>query len=242
MMRGMRGRAAAWSRPSLALAPRCSRPRPRRRPGARRFPAHRAVSSRPTTSGTWTSPSSRSPRRARSGRRSMHAGSTLLHPDFGPPALRHPVRRRGRLAPDGARRLRLRRRERSRPVPVRARHPRRGRVRPARDHDRPRHVHAVRAVRRGVERRRARRPAAARSSTWTAERERPAAGDVDVGRRGRAADLPGPRPLGRGATPARSITRSGSRSTAPASTTCGRRVTRPGAATAAARRWARGSA
>ena len=106
----------------------------------------------------------------------------------------------------------------------------RGRVRPARADDRPRHLHALRAVRRGLERRPARRPAAARSSTSTA-RTTPAARGLDVGRRRRAADLPRPRTLGRGA-------RRRDRSRDPlhgrlhaASATSGRRGTRPAART-----------
>ena len=113
--------------------------------------------------------------------------------------------------PDRARRLRLRRRERSRSLSVRARHPGRRRVRPAREHDRPRHVHALRAVRRGVERRQSRRPGAARSSTWRDRTRTTCARDA-----GRRPTRPGSRSSpascdGTRSRPARSNTRSGSR-------------------------------
>ena len=109
----------------------------------------------------------------------------------------------------------------------------RGRVRPARDHDRPRHVHALRAVRGASGTAATRRPGAARSSTWRAERERPAAGDLDDRRRGRPADLPGARPVGRGQRRRdrpRDPVHGGLHA---AGATSGRRATRPGAATTA---------
>ena len=100
--------------------------------------------------------------------------------------------------PDRARRLRVRRRERSRSVSVRARHPCGGRLRPAREHDRSGHMHALRAVRRGVERRRADGRERCDLPSAGAEREQPAAGELDAARRRGPPDLPGARPVGRG--------------------------------------------
>ena len=87
-------------------------------------------------------------------------------------------------------------RERRRSVPVRARHHDRGRVRPARADDRRGHLHALRAVRRALERR---RPSRRQRRDLRSRLERPAACRVDERRRRGAADLPRARAVGRGA-------------------------------------------
>ena len=154
-MRGMRARASVGSRPSSPLAARHharlgQHPHPR----ARRSPVRPAASSRRTTCGTWISPSCRS--RRRQGLEAVHA--CRLSRCCIPTSVRRTTGSRSTwwtAHTRRARRLRLRRRERSRSVSVRARHPWGGRLRPAREHDRSGHMHALRAVRRGVERRRA---------------------------------------------------------------------------------------
>ena len=63
-------------------------------------------------------------------------GATFLHPDFGPPSYGIPYDVVDAAHADVCGGLHVRERERSGPVPVRTGHPRRGRLGPARDHDR----------------------------------------------------------------------------------------------------------
>ena len=93
-------------------------------------------------------------RRAPRGSARRTRGPTLLHPDFGPPSYGIPFDAVAATHPKVSIALPLRERERSRAVPVRRGHPHRRRIRPPRDHDRPERLHAVRAVRRPLERRR----------------------------------------------------------------------------------------
>ena len=87
-------------------------------------------------------------------KRSSHAGSTDLHPDFGPPAYGILVRRGRRIARRRGGGLPVCERERRRPVPVRPGHHDRGRLRPSRADARPGRMHLVRALQRTVEGRR----------------------------------------------------------------------------------------
>ena len=84
--------------------------------------------------------------------RTSHARHTLLHPDFGPPSYGIPFDVVGAAHQDVAIDFRYAGRERPGPLSVRPGHPRRGRLRPARADDRPQRLHALRALRRAMER------------------------------------------------------------------------------------------
>ena len=199
MMRCMRGRIrsvaaiAALMLVAAAFQPAAAAQLPRRAPvpgsSCRVFPADNV----------WSMDVSKLPvaKKSKMWKTSMHAGSTLLHPDFGPPAYGMPFD----VVDDSHQKVHVDfgYADESDPGPYPFgpdTHIEGGSDRHATD-DRSRHLHALRAVRRGLERRadgRQRRDLHARRR----ERERPAARDVDVGRRGRTADLPRPRTVGRG--------------------------------------------
>ena len=224
-------RGAARRARSLARRPRRSRSRAR---PVHVFPAdnvwHLDVSKLPVNA-----------RVRRRGSRRCTRSATFLHPDFGPPSYGIPFDVVDAAHADVARATSpTRARAMPGPYPFGPDIARRGRVRPARDHDRSGHLHAVRAVRGAVERRRARRPA--RGAVFDLDVERAAARGLDERRRRRAADLPRAAALRRGGGRRRSTTRSASRRRAPhdayhlAGAPRGRART-----TGAARRWARAS-
>ena len=182
-------------------------------------------------------------RKSATWKKAMHSGSTDLHPDFGPPSYGIPFD----VVDAGARRrhsgLHLRRRERSRALPVRARH-----------HDRGRSGSSVIATRSWSTRTPARSTSCSRRGGTGGPHggqrrdlrpglQRPASRRLDQRRRRGAADPSRARPVRRGARPA--TIEHAIRVTADCTsraTTCGPPVTRRGAATDDARRWARGSA
>ena len=148
---------------ALVLVGRCRRCR-RARPTCR---APRAASSRRTTSGTWTSGSCPIHPKSATWKRATARGLDPAAPGLRPALLRDPVRRRAVVAREGLDRLPLRRRERPRSLPVRRRRADRGRLRPARDHDRRGDLRPLRALRASGATAATRPRAAARSSTWT---------------------------------------------------------------------------
>ena len=115
----------------------------------------------------------------------MHAGSTDLHPDFGPPHYGIPFDVVGNGHATTTVHFNYARESDPGPYPFGADTTIEGGSDRARDHDQPRHLHAVRAVRRGLEPGRTRGRGAARSSTWGPTR----CGPRD-GRRADAAGLP----------------------------------------------------
>ena len=183
--------------------------------GTRASPATPAARCSPrTTSGTPRSPTCRSTRTPRSGspRWTPHdrspPGLRRLRRPGGP--LRDPLHRRRPVDPARARPLRLCVAERSRPLPVRARDADRGRSdverRPPRDHGRPPYLHALRALRRPLHRRPARRPDRARSGTCARTPSGRPAGHRPTPRVCRSSRGCSPRPR---SGPAASTTRSG---------------------------------
>ena len=244
MMRGMRGKirsAAAIAALMLTAAvfqPAAAAPLPTRAPvpgsTCRVFPADNV----------WNMDVSKLPvaKKSKVWKTSMHAGSTLLHPDFGPPAYGMPFD----VVDDSHQTVHVDfgYADESDPGPYPFgpdTHIEGGSDRHALmiDRDTCTLYELYGADWNGGQ------PTAGSGAIFHArrrERERPAAGDLDVGRRGGPADLPRPRAVGRGE-------RRRDRSRDPVhgrlhepATTSGPPVTRRGAATAAVRRWAPGSA
>ena len=213
MMRGMRGRASAIAAvlALIALQPASAAPSSARAPvpgsSCRVFPADNV----------WNMDISKLPvaKKNKVWKRSMHAGSTLLHPDFGPPNYGIPFD-----VVDGSHptvHVDFGYADESDPGPYPFGpdiHVEGGSDRHAImiDGDTCTLYELYAAEWNGGE------PTAGSGAIFHLEgpeRERPAAGDVDVGRRRGPADLPRARPVGRGRRRARSSTRSGSRWTAP---------------------------